>query len=214
MLCVISHQSCWYDPQHQHQGQKGVCHVPPGGLGDYLQCHMGYLQIHWDSQIQNTLLVVTWHPHHQHQGPKGVGHEHLGALGNHLQGYIGYLQIYWDSQMHNILWVGPTTNDQKHQWPKGVGRCRIFYWLPPGTHSTRYQKVHVPPGAFREHLHVQMGYQLICCHLQMQNILLAVTWHPHHHYQRPKGVGHVPPAALRKHLQGQTGYGWADSMGV
>ena len=80
--------------------------MPPEGLGDYLQCHMGYLQIRWDSQMQNTLLVVTWHPHHQHQGPKGVGHEHLGALGNHLQGYIGYLQIYWDSQMHNILWVG------------------------------------------------------------------------------------------------------------
>ena len=63
--------------------------MPPGGLGDHLQGHMGYLQIRWDSQMQNVLLLGTWHPHPHHQGHKGVGHVHLGALGNHLQGYMG-----------------------------------------------------------------------------------------------------------------------------
>ena len=40
-------------------------------------------QICWDSQIQNSILLVrTWHPHHQHQGPKNVGNFRLGPLGN------------------------------------------------------------------------------------------------------------------------------------
>ena len=67
--------------------------MPPWGLGDHLQGHMGYLQIRWDSQMQNMILVGTYHPHHWHQEPKGVGHEHLGALEDHLLGHIGYLQI-------------------------------------------------------------------------------------------------------------------------
>ena len=76
--------------------------MPPGGLGDHLQGYMGYQPIRWASQMQNILLIVTWHPHPQHQGQKGVGHVHLGALGDHLQGYMGYQQIRWDSQMQNL----------------------------------------------------------------------------------------------------------------
>ena len=64
-----------------------------GDLGDHLQGYMGYQQIRWDSQMQNILLVGTWHLHHRHQGPKGVGHVNLGALGSHLQGHKGYQQI-------------------------------------------------------------------------------------------------------------------------
>ena len=71
---------------------------------------MGYLQIRWDYQMQNVLLLGTWHPHPHHQGHKGVGHVHLGALGNHLQGYMGYLQIFLDSLMQNLYWVGPGTH--------------------------------------------------------------------------------------------------------
>ena len=83
MLCVYSHESCWYDLHHGLQGQKGVCHEPPGGLGDRLQGYMGYQQICWDSQMQNAeiLLVRTWHPHRQ-QGPNHVGNLRLGPLGN------------------------------------------------------------------------------------------------------------------------------------
>ena len=73
MLCVYSHESCWYDLHHGLQGQKGVCHEPPGGLGDRLQGYMGYQQICWDSHMQNILMVGTWHQHHWHQGPKNMG---------------------------------------------------------------------------------------------------------------------------------------------
>ena len=38
-----------------------------------------YQQIRWDSQMQNILLVGTWHPSHWHQGSKEVGHVYLGA---------------------------------------------------------------------------------------------------------------------------------------
>ena len=50
-----------------------------GALGDHLQGYMGYQQIRWDSQMQNILLVGTWHPRHWHQGPIEVGHVHLEA---------------------------------------------------------------------------------------------------------------------------------------
>ena len=49
-----------------------------------------YEWIRWIPQLQNILLVGTWHPHHQQQEPKGVGQEHLIALWDHLQGYMGY----------------------------------------------------------------------------------------------------------------------------
>ena len=74
---------------------------------------MGYLQIRWDSQMQNVLLLGTWHPHPHHQEHKGVGHVHLGALWNHLQGYMGCLQICWDSLMQNLL-LGWTTGPGTH----------------------------------------------------------------------------------------------------
>ena len=63
--------------------------MPPGGLGDHLQGYVGYQPIRWASQMQNILLIGTWHLQHQHQGPKGVGHVHLGPLGEHLQGHFG-----------------------------------------------------------------------------------------------------------------------------
>ena len=91
--------------------------MPPGGLGDHLQGHMGYLQIRWDSQMQNILLLGTWHPHPHHQGHKGVGHVHLGALGNHLQGYMGYLQIFLDSLMQNLLLGWTWYPHHRHQGP-------------------------------------------------------------------------------------------------
>ena len=61
-----------------------------GAHRDHLQGYMGYLQIRWDSQMQNILLIGTWHLHHQHQGPKEVGNVPPGGLGDHLQGYMGY----------------------------------------------------------------------------------------------------------------------------
>ena len=39
-------------PQPQHQGPKGVGHVPPGGLGEHLQGQMRYQKIYWDSQVK------------------------------------------------------------------------------------------------------------------------------------------------------------------
>ena len=149
MLCVISHESFWSDPLDRHQGQKGVCHIPPGGRRDHLQGNMGYLQIHWDCQMQNILLVGTWHLHHRHQGPKGVGHVHLGALGSHLQGHKGYQQIRWDSQMQNILSVGTWHPRHRRQGPKRVG--------------------HVYNDALGDHLQGNMGYQQIRWDSQMQN---------------------------------------------
>ena len=105
MLCVYSHESWWSDPHHQHQGPKGVCHVPPGGLGDHLKGYMGYQPICWASQMQNILLIGTWHLHHQYQGPKGVGHVHLGPLGNHLQGHFGVsVDLLWLPDAEYLIW--------------------------------------------------------------------------------------------------------------
>ena len=100
---------------------------------------MGYLQIRWDSQMQNILLLGTWHLHPHHQGHKGVGHVHLGALGNHLQGYMGYLQIFLDSLMQNLLlgWTWHPHHQQQGPWSR---LCAS--WGPRG------------------HLGGQMGYQL------------------------------------------------------
>ena len=49
-------------PQPQHQGPKGVGHVPPRGTGEHLQGQMGYLKISWDSQMKNFLLVGICNP--------------------------------------------------------------------------------------------------------------------------------------------------------
>ena len=48
----------WH-PLHQHQGPKGVDHVHPGALGDYLQRQMGYQKIRCNPQMQNILLDRT-----------------------------------------------------------------------------------------------------------------------------------------------------------
>ena len=104
-----------------NQGPKGVDHVHPGALGDYLQRQMGYQKIRCNPQMQNILLDRTQHPQHQHQGPRGVGHVPPGALGDHLQGQMGYQKIHCNSQMQNILF--DRTQHPQHQGPRGVGQC-------------------------------------------------------------------------------------------
>ena len=91
--------TCGFELQHQHQGPKGVGHVPPGGLGEHIQGQMGYQQIRWDSQMKNFLLVGICHPQLQHHGLKGVGHVLPKGLGEHLQREMGLQQIFWDSKI-------------------------------------------------------------------------------------------------------------------
>ena len=81
-------------PQHWHQGQKGVGHVPPGGLGEHSQGKKGYQEIRYYPQIENFLLVGMCHPQHQHQGPKDVGHVPLGGLGERSLGNMQYQEIH------------------------------------------------------------------------------------------------------------------------
>ena len=57
--------------------------------------------------------------------------------------------------MQKILLDVTQHPQHQHQGPKSVG--------------------HVPPGALKDHLQGQMGYQKICCNPQMHNILLDGT---------------------------------------
>ena len=50
----------WH-PWHQHQGPRGVGHVPPGALGDHPQGQMEYQLIRCSPQIQYILSDGTWH---------------------------------------------------------------------------------------------------------------------------------------------------------
>ena len=77
-------------PQSQHQGPKGVGHVPPGSHRELLQGQIRYQQIWWDSQTKNFLLVDSYLPL--------TTPGHLGGLGSTSRGKWGLL----GSQMKNF----------------------------------------------------------------------------------------------------------------
>ena len=47
-----------WNPQPQHQGPKGVAHIPPGGLQEHLQGQMRYQKIYWDSKVK--ICFIGW----------------------------------------------------------------------------------------------------------------------------------------------------------
>ena len=70
----------WH-PQPQHQGPKGVGHLPHLGLGEHSQGKMGQQQGRYYFELI-LLLVGMRHRQHRHQGPKGVAVGHV----LHLEG--------------------------------------------------------------------------------------------------------------------------------
>ena len=80
-------------------------------------------------------------------------------------------------------------------------RCRKFYWMGPRPQHPQHQHQgpksvgHVPPGALKDHLKGQMGYQKICCNPQIQNILLT----QHQHEARVK-TGFSSSSGIKVHI--------------